>query len=246
MEKHFMRTTFSNYRITPLFLSRILSLVLVVTLISSALLCHKFYNKGLDTGEATYIESLAIEQSKRDVDAFMELQEEKVKETLVKSGYFRDDIKLDYQTQDMAHQACTEIPISIKDPNGNDVDEYALLLAIIKNESGFRNHTVTNSSGTYVGYCAIKASSAISYMRQCNAYDLGYPYDTFKVCLTILNSHMNKYGWEGGLSAYNGAGVKGSPYSRAVTSTYNYYVNLFETQPSTWQGALEETESNAD
>ena len=238
-----MRTTFSNYRITPLFLSRILSLVLVAVLIGSAVIGTMLYNKGVNFGEAEYIERLSIEQSKRDVDAFMELQSEKVKETLVKSGYFRDDIPLDYQTQDMAHQACAEIPISIKDPSGNDVDEYALLLAIIKNESVFKNHTVTNSSGTYIGYCAIKPSSAISYMRQCNAYDLSYPYDTFKVCLTILNSHMSKYGWEGGLSAYNGAGIKGSPYTTKVTNTYNYYVNLFATQPSTWTGALEETEN---
>lgn len=232
MEKHFLETTFKSYRLEPTFLNKVLSLVIALVLIGSVMTSYAFYNKGLNNGQVFYINNLSKEQSTRE--DFIAAQEAQVIETLVKSGYLRDDIHADYSVQDAAHQAAELYPVE-------GVDMYALLLSVAKIETGIKNLSTTNASGTYCGYCAISTSAAINYMRLCDCWDLMCAEDNFKVAACILQSHINKYGLDGGLSMYNGAGNKSSSYSRTVLGYYNSYINLFETVPTTYTGQKVET-----
>ena len=227
MEKTYLERTLSKYRMTPLFVTRILSLVLAISLISTGVISYLSYNKGLNKGQVIYIESLTKEQSNRD--DFIASQESQVIEMLVKSGYLRDDLPIDYSVQDCVHQAAEAYPVS-------DVDTYALLLAVAKAETHFQNLSTTNASGQYCGYCAISPKAAISYMNRTGCWDLMYAGDNFKVASCILQSHVNRYGLEGGLSMYNGAGSGASNYSRTVLSYYNGFVDLFERVPTTYVG----------
>lgn len=227
MEKHFLETTFKSYRFKPIFLTRILSVTLVLVLIGSFMASYAFYTKGVNNGQVIYINNLSKEQSNRE--DFIANQESQVIETLLKSGYLRDDLHCDYSVQDAAHQAAELYKI-------DDVDTYALLLAVAKEETGIKNLCTTNASGTYSGYCAISAKDAINFMNACGCWDLMCAEDNFKVAACILQYHISKYGVEGGLSMYNGAGNKPSNYSRIVMNYYNSYVSLFERVPTTYSG----------
>ena len=62
---------------------------------------------------------------------------------MVEQGYFRDDIPLSYENQDFLHTACQESGVP-----------YALALAVIQKETGFRN--VVGDDGASVGFMQVQ------------------------------------------------------------------------------------------
>ena len=71
------------------------------------------------------------------------LEAEKIEQALVEQGYFRDDVPLSYEDQDFLHTACNESGVP-----------YALALAVIQKETGFRN--VLGDDGASAGYMQVQ------------------------------------------------------------------------------------------
>jgi len=71
------------------------------------------------------------------------LEAEKIEEALVAQGYFRNDVPLTYDEQDFLHTACQESGVP-----------YALALAVIEKETGFRN--VIGDDGASCGFMQVQ------------------------------------------------------------------------------------------
>lgn len=128
----------------------------------------------------------------------------KIEDALVESGYFRDDIPMDYDTQAFLRSACEESGV-----------EYEVMLGLIDRETGFRN--IIGDSGDSIGYCQIQPKWWADLMSELGVKDLMNPLDNFRTGCAILAELMTKHGsLEDALTAYNTGKPGKSEYATDV------------------------------
>lgn len=104
----------------------------------------------------------------------------------------REDIPLDAEIQLLLYQACEETGI-----------QYELALAVIKQETDFRN--ITGDDGASTGYMQVQRRWHEDRMERLGVTDLADPYGNFLVGCDYLAEMLGKgRGIEWALMAYNG------------------------------------------
>lgn len=130
---------------------------------------------------------------------------------MIEDTYLRDDIPLDYDLQCKLYGACLEFGI-----------EYPLALAVIEQETNFRN--VAGDNGASVGYMQIQRRWWSELMADIGAEDLTDPEDNFRTGCAILRQLLDKYeSTEDALSAYNTGRPGSTRYSRSVLGKMEKY-----------------------
>ena len=119
-----------------------------------------------------------------------DFENEKIEAALVESGYFRDDVPLDYDTQALLRSACEESGI-----------EYELALAVIWRETTFRN--VVGDDGNSHGYMQVQPRWHRDRMARLGVVDLMDPYGNFRVACDYLAELLGKYELAEALTFYN-------------------------------------------
>lgn len=127
----------------------------------------------------------------------------KIEDALVESGYFRDDIPLDYDTQAFLRSACEESGV-----------EYELALAVIRKETEYRN--IAGDGGDSVGYMQVQEKWHGERMERLGVTDLSDPYSNFRVGCDYLAELLDKYPLEEALTAYNRGTPGKSQYAQTV------------------------------
>lgn len=128
---------------------------------------------------------------------------------MVEDGYLRDDLPLDYETQMLLYGACLEFQV-----------DYDLALAVIEQETGYRN--LTGDGGESAGYMQIQRKWWSGLMDEIGTEDLNQPEDNFRTGCAILRHLLDKYGnTEDALTAYNSGRPGSSRYSRSVLEKLN-------------------------
>lgn len=128
---------------------------------------------------------------------------------MVEDGYLRDDLPLDYETQMLLYGACLEFQV-----------DYDLALAVIEQETGYRN--LTGDGGESAGYMQIQRKWWSGLMDDIGTEDLNQPEDNFRTGCAILRQLLDKYGnTEDALTAYNSGRPGSSGYSRSVLEKLN-------------------------
>ena len=138
-------------------------------------------------------------------------ENEKIEAALYDSGYFREDVPLDGDTQALLHAACDESGVP-----------YALALAVIAQETGFRN--VTGDDGASCGYMQIQEQWHRDRMERLGVTDLMDPFGNFRVGCDYLAELMDRYSLEEALTAYNSGRPGKSRYASAVLETMEGYL----------------------
>jgi len=142
---------------------------------------------------------VAVEEVGEDTD-----EGDKLETALVEQGYFRDDIPLTYELQDLLHTAAQEADIP-----------YELALAVIKQETDFRN--IVGDDGASAGYMQIQARWHADRMDKLGVNDLMDPAGNFRVGCSFLAELIERYGnIEDALTYYNSGHAGQSEYSRSV------------------------------
>jgi soluble lytic murein transglycosylase-like protein len=129
---------------------------------------------------------------------------------LYASGYFREDVPLDGDTQAFLRAACEETGIP-----------YELALAVIRQETEFRN--VTGDDGRSVGYMQVQRRWHEDRMARLGVTDLADPYGNFRVGCDYLAELLGKYPLEEALTAYN----SGKPGKSAYASNVLTYMEAY-------------------
>lgn len=129
---------------------------------------------------------------------------------LYASGYFREDVPLDGDTQAFLRAACEETGIP-----------YELALAVIRQETEFRN--VTGDDGRSVGYMQVQRRWHEDRMARLGVTDLTDPYGNFRVGCDYLAELLGKYPLEEALTAYN----SGKPGKSAYASNVLAYMEAY-------------------
>lgn len=130
---------------------------------------------------------------------------------MVEDGYLRDDLPIDYEIQMHLYGACLEFGI-----------DYELALAVIEQETGFRN--ITGDGGDSQGYMQIQRRWWKGLMDEIGTEDLNQPEDNFRTGCAILRQLLDKYGnTEDALTAYNSGKPGSSSYSRSVVERMQKY-----------------------
>lgn len=133
------------------------------------------------------------------------LEAEKIEEALVAQGYFRNDVPLTYDEQDFLHTACQESGVP-----------YALALAVIEKETGFRN--VIGDDGASCGFMQVQERWHWDRMERLGVTDLSDPFWNFRVGCDFLAELLDKYPVEEALTAYNSR----APLGPAVTASRSW------------------------
>lgn len=120
---------------------------------------------------------------------------ELIEQALLAKGYYRDDVPLDYELQDILHAVCEQYRIP-----------YPLALGLIETESGFRTDA---DNGLCYGLCALNRHYFQSGLS---------PAGNIQAGMELLRSNYDRYGtWEAALTAYNAGHDTGSRrYARGV------------------------------
>lgn len=130
---------------------------------------------------------------------------------LYASGYFREDVPLDGDTQAFLRAACEETGIP-----------YELALAVIRQETEF--HNVVGDDGRSVGYMQVQRRWHEDRMARLGVTDLTDPYGNFRVGCDYLAELLGKYPLEEALTAYNSGKPGKSAYaSNVLTYMESYY-----------------------
>ena len=136
-------------------------------------------------------------------EAREDYENQKISEALYASGYFRDDIPLDEETQAYLRAACEESGV-----------KYELALAVIWKETDFRN--IIGDSGDSIGYMQVQPRWHKERMERLDVDDLQEPFGNFRVGCDYIAELMEKYPLENALTAYN-SGIPGkSEYAKEV------------------------------
>ena len=106
------------------------------------------------------------------------------------SPFYREDIPLDYETQELVYAACAESGIS-----------YELALAVIWRETTFRN--VVGDSGESFGYMQVQPRWHGDRMARLGVTDLMEPAGNFRVACDYLAELLGKYELVEALTFYN-------------------------------------------
>lgn len=157
-----------------------------------------------DTEEAEERTKCVIEELKED------FENEYIEAALYASGYFREDVPLDGDTQAFLRAACEETGIP-----------YELALAVIRQETEFRN--VVGDDGRSVGYMQVQRRWHEDRMARLGVTDLTDPYGNFRVGCDYLAELLGKYPLEEALTAYN----SGKPGKSAYASNVLGYMEAY-------------------
>ena len=130
-------------------------------------------------------------------------ENEKIEAALVESGYFRDDIPMDYDTQACLRAACEESGV-----------EYELALAVIRRETEYRN--ITGDGGNSIGFMQVQPRWHGDRMERLGVTDLSDPLSNFRVGCDYLAELLAKYPLEEALTAYNSGSPGKSRYADTV------------------------------
>lgn len=164
--------------------------------------------------DAERTENHAEEAEERTECVIEELKEdsenEYIEAALYASGYFREDVPLDGDTQAFLRAACEETGIP-----------YELALAVIRQETEFRN--VTGDDGRSVGYMQVQRRWHEDRMARLGVTDLTDPYGNFRVGCDYLAELLGKYPLEEALTAYN----SGKPGKSAYASNVLAYMEAY-------------------
>lgn len=140
-------------------------------------------------------------------------ESEKIEQALVEQGYFRDDVPLSYGEQDFLHTACQESGVP-----------YALALAVIERETGFRN--VVGDDGASCGYMQVQERWHWDRMERLGVTDLMHPFGNFRVGCDYLAELLEKYPTQEALTAYNSGSPGYNQYSYDVMDNYEKWKEL--------------------
>ena len=132
-----------------------------------------------------------------------DFENEKIEAALVATGYFREDIPLDYETQAYLRAACDESGVP-----------FEMALAIIRKESTYQN--ITGDCGDSIGYMQVQPKWHQERMRRLGVTDLTQPLANFRVGCDYLAELMDKYPTEEALTAYNSGKPGKSDYADTV------------------------------
>jgi hypothetical protein len=139
-----------------------------------------------------------------------EPENEYIEAALYASGYFREDVPLDGDTQAFLRAACEETGIP-----------YELALAVIRQETEFRN--VVGDDGRSVGYMQVQRRWHEDRMARLGVTDLTDPYSNFRVGCDYLAELLGKYSLEEALTAYNSGKPGKSTYASNVLAYMEAY-----------------------
>lgn len=139
-----------------------------------------------------------------------EPENEYIEAALYASGYFREDVPLDGDTQAFLRSACEETGIP-----------YELALAVIRQETEF--HNVVGDDGRSVGYMQVQRRWHEDRMARLGVTDLADPYGNFRVGCDYLAELLGKYTLEEALTAYN----SGKPGKSAYASNVLTYMEAY-------------------
>ena len=139
-----------------------------------------------------------------------EPENEYIEAALYASGYFREDVPLDGDTQAFLRAACEETGIP-----------YELALAVIRQETEF--HNVVGDDGRSVGYMQVQRRWHEDRMARLGVKDLTDPYGNFRVGCDYLAELLGKYPLEEALTAYN----SGKPGKSAYASNVLAYMEAY-------------------
>lgn len=137
-------------------------------------------------------------------------ENEYIEAALYASGYFREDVPLDSDTQAFLRAACEETGIP-----------YELALAVIRQETEFRN--ITGDDGRSVGYMQVQRRWHEDRMARLGVADLTDPYGNFRVGCDYLAELLGKYPLEEALTAYNSGKPGKSAYASSVLGYMEAY-----------------------
>ena len=129
---------------------------------------------------------------------------------LYASGYFREDVPLDGDTQAFLRAACEETGIP-----------YELALAVIRQETEF--HNVVGDDGRSVGYMQVQRRWHEDRMARLGVTDLTDPYGNFRVGCDYMAELLGKYPLEEALTAYNSGKPGKSAYASNVLAHMEAY-----------------------
>ena len=139
-----------------------------------------------------------------------EPENEYIEAALYASGYFREDVPLDGDTQAFLRAACKETGIP-----------YELALAVIRQETEF--HNVVGDDGRSVGYMQVQRRWHEDRMARLGVTDLTDPYGNFRVGCDYLAELLGKYPLEEALTAYNSGEPGKSAYASSVLAYMEAY-----------------------
>ena len=121
-------------------------------------------------------------------------------------SWYIEELPLPFQEQEYLWDACQEFGV-----------DYSLMLALIEQETNFRN--VTGDGGDSIGYCQIQSRWWSWLMEEIGAVDLTDPQDNFRTGCAIMAHLLERYGTtEDALSAYNSGGPGPTVYAASVLS----------------------------
>lgn len=121
-------------------------------------------------------------------------------------SWYIEDIPLTYQEQGHLWNACQEFGV-----------DHSLMLALIEQETNFRN--VTGDGGDSIGYCQIQPKWWSWLMEEIGAVDLTDPQDNFRTGCAIMAHLLERYGTtKDALSAYNSGRPGSTVYAASVLS----------------------------
>jgi len=122
-------------------------------------------------------------------------------------AFYRDDIPMDLETQEILYNACEEFEI-----------DYNLALAVVWQETNFQN--LIGDGGNSEGYMQIQRRWIWDIMEEIGASDLMNPVDNFRTGCRLLSEFINTYGVEGGLTRYNTGSPGDSYYADCVMAKW--------------------------
>lgn len=165
-----------------------------------------------DTERTENRTEITPERTERAIEAEPEedSENEYIEAALYASGYFREDVPLDGDTQALLRAACEETGIP-----------YELALAVIRQETEFRN--VVGDDGRSVGYMQVQRRWHEDRMARLGVTDLTDPYGNFRVGCDYLAELLGKYTLEEALTAYNSGKPGKSTYASNVLAYMEAY-----------------------
>ena len=184
----------------------ILALILVVIFLTSFTGKNTQVSKSTEkiTTESQLQAQLLCEQVPEVTEDY---ENQKIEQALCKQGYYRDDIPLSYDMQDVMQSACSCYGVP-----------YSLALAVCETESGFDPDAV---NGKCTGYMQIHRIN-FPYLRDKTGYDPESPDGNIVCGVCLLGELLDKYGGDTtrALMAYN-AGETGAArqWKKGITST---------------------------
>ena len=127
---------------------------------------------------------------------------------MVEGTYLMEGHHLSYDLQAKLYSACQEFGV-----------DYALALAVIEQETGFRN--LMGDGGESAGYMQVQEKWHRERMTLLGVDDLTEPEGNFRVGCHFLRECIDKYGVERGLGYYNSGKAIVTGYSRSVLEKMN-------------------------